>query len=316
VTYTTRMLPTRNGSVRFFRFRGIDVFVHWSWFLVAFYFIYERHASRVSLAWNALEYLSLFVIILMHEFGHSLACRQVGGQSDQIILWPLGGVAFVDPPPRPGATLWSIAAGPLVNVALLPILTFFYYRSGYWHLPPVLSELPNFFYDLWMINIVILCFNLLPVYPLDGGQILRSLLWYLIGRRKSLAVSAIIGTVGVVALIVYALYSTNLWMGVVAIFVLSNCWQGWKESQLLKQMETIPRHEHYTCPSCRAHPMRAPLWICGGCQTRFDTFETKGTCPKCFMTFNKTRCPECGAHNLIQDWGVIKATPPPPPISV
>ena len=57
-----------------------------------------------------------------HEFGHALACRQVGGSANQIILWPLGGVAYVNPPQRPGATLWSIAAGPLVNVALLPVL--------------------------------------------------------------------------------------------------------------------------------------------------------------------------------------------------
>ena len=49
---------------------------------------------------------------MLHEFGHALACRQVGGQADLIVLWPLGGVAYVNPPPRPGALLWSIAAGP------------------------------------------------------------------------------------------------------------------------------------------------------------------------------------------------------------
>ena len=75
-----------------------------------------------SLVWNVLEYLALFAIVLLHEFGHALACRQVGGKANQIVLWPLGGVAYVAPPPRPGATLWSIAAGPLVNVALAPVL--------------------------------------------------------------------------------------------------------------------------------------------------------------------------------------------------
>ena len=74
-----------------------------------------------------LEYLALFVIVLLHEFGHALACRQVGGQADQIVLWPLGGVAYVAPPPRPGATLWSIAAGPLVNVVLVPVLTILWF---------------------------------------------------------------------------------------------------------------------------------------------------------------------------------------------
>ncbi len=78
--------------------------------------------SYSSVTWNVLEYLALFLIVTIHEFGHALACRQVGGTANQIVLWPLGGVAYVDPPPRPGATLWSIAAGPLVNVALLPVL--------------------------------------------------------------------------------------------------------------------------------------------------------------------------------------------------
>src|SRR2546425_2345923 len=116
------MTPTRQGSFRLFRFAGIDVFLHWSWFVVAWWDITSRGRSYSSLKWNALEYLSLFAIVLMHEFGHALACRQVGGHADQIVLWPLGGVAYVDPPQRPGAMLWSIAAGPLVNVVLFPIL--------------------------------------------------------------------------------------------------------------------------------------------------------------------------------------------------
>ena len=116
------MLSKRAGSIHLFRFAGIDVFLHWSWFLVALLEIQGRSRNYSSPLWNVIEYLALFLIVLMHEFGHSLACRQVGGVANTIVLWPLGGVAFVNAPQRPGATLWSIAAGPLVNVALLPIL--------------------------------------------------------------------------------------------------------------------------------------------------------------------------------------------------
>jgi Zn-dependent protease len=111
------------GTMRLFRFAGVNVFLHWSWFLVAMFEINSRGSRYSSLAWNILEYLALFLIVLLHEFGHALACRQVGGVADRIVLWPMGGIAFVDPPPRPGATLWSIAAGPLVNVVLLPLIT-------------------------------------------------------------------------------------------------------------------------------------------------------------------------------------------------
>src|SRR5581483_6941747 len=116
------MPSLRAGSLHLFRFAGVDVFLHWSWFLVALIEINSRSTAYSSITWNLIEYLALFVIVLLHEFGHALACRQVGGNANRIMLWPLGGVAFVDPPPRPGATLWSIAAGPLVNVALLPVL--------------------------------------------------------------------------------------------------------------------------------------------------------------------------------------------------
>ena len=99
------MLPTRRGGIRLCRVFGIDLFLHWSWFLVAAYEIGSRKGGYSSLWWNLLEYLALFFIVTLHEFGHALACRSVGGKADQIVLWPLGGVAYVDPPQRPGATL-------------------------------------------------------------------------------------------------------------------------------------------------------------------------------------------------------------------
>src|SRR5437764_4319245 len=124
------MTSIRPGSLRLFRVGGIDLFLHWSWFLAAAFEISGGTKSYSSRTWNVLEYLALFLIVLLHEFGHALACRQVGGTADRIVLWPLGGVAYVSPPQRPGATLWSIAAGPLVNVALLPVLIFLSGVSG------------------------------------------------------------------------------------------------------------------------------------------------------------------------------------------
>src|SRR5580698_2938953 len=118
-------MPSFNqGSIPLGRIAGVNLFLHWSWFLVALYRIQAFSTSYSSIVWGVAECLALFLIVLMHEFGHAMACRQVGGTANRIMLWPLGGVAYVDPPQRPGATLWSIAAGPLVNVALLPVLYF------------------------------------------------------------------------------------------------------------------------------------------------------------------------------------------------
>ena len=110
-----------SGTVRLFAFRGIDVYLHWSWAVVGLLEIQWRSSAYDSLVWNITEYIALFALVLLHEFGHALACRSVGGEAKRIMLWPLGGVAYVRPPPRPGAQLWSIAAGPLVNLVLVPL---------------------------------------------------------------------------------------------------------------------------------------------------------------------------------------------------
>jgi len=176
------MASVRQGSIHLFRLAGVEVSLHWSWFLIAVYEIESGRSSYGSIVWSVLEYLALFVIVLTHEFGHAMACRQVGGTADHILLWPFGGVAYVNPPQRPGATLWSIAAGPLVNVALAPLFLGAYWlaqSSGWANTNPDALQLLLRFVE---IDLGLLAFNILPIYPLDGGQILRSLLWFVMGN--------------------------------------------------------------------------------------------------------------------------------------
>ena len=186
------------GTFPLFRVAGIQVYLHWTWLVVGYIEIVTRFNPYGSVAWNVLEYLSLFGIVLLHEFGHALACRQVGGQANRIMLWPLGGLAFVQPPSRPGATLWSIAAGPLVNVVLLPITIgawLWWRNTTEWEdRQPGPDALPAL--DRLHQCRSLLVFNMLPIYPLDGGQILQSLLWFVMGQARSLMVAGILGIVG------------------------------------------------------------------------------------------------------------------------
>ena len=112
----------RTGVIRLFRFAGIDVYLHFTWFLVAAIFMTDYMRRYQSPIWGVLEYISLFVIVLIQSSGMRWPVVRLEGVANRIVLWPLGGVAFVNPPRRPGAYLWSIAAGPLVNVVLIPIL--------------------------------------------------------------------------------------------------------------------------------------------------------------------------------------------------
>ncbi|MGB2670264.1 MAG: M50 family metallopeptidase [Candidatus Acidiferrum sp.] len=292
----------RRGSIRLFRFAGIDLLLHWSWFVVAAYEISSRGKTYSSPIWNMMEYLALFLIVVCHEYGHALACRQVGGTSNEIVLWPLGGVAYVNPPPRPGATLWSIAAGPLVNVALLPVLSVLttMSRSLGWAV-----SYPNahaFLKAVWLINLGLLIFNLLPIYPLDGGQILRSLLWFVLGRARSLMAAAIIGFVGVAGLFLLAVRIQSSWVGIICVFILMNCWTGLRSAQALLRFAKSPRHDGFSCPACKAAPPAGEYWICGQCKHSFDTFRTGAACPNCGAQYAVTACLDCGRRHAMSQW--------------
>jgi len=231
------MSPTSQGSFRLFRFAGITVFLHWSWFLIAYFEISTRRGLYSSPVWNALEYGALFVIVTLHEFGHALACRQVGGQADQIVLWPLGGVAYVAPPPRPGAALWSIAAGPLVNVVLLPVFALLRMAGSSRGWAETMPDVYDLIHAVAYINAGLLVFNILPIYPLDGGQILRALLWYWLGRARSMQVAVIVGFAGCAVVGAVALWQRSVWLGIIAAFIFSNCLNGWKHAQALIRMD-------------------------------------------------------------------------------
>jgi len=314
-------MPTRRGSFHLFQFAGINVYVHWSWFIIAYLVIKFRTGLYSSPVWNMLEYLSLFLIVLIHEFGHQLACRQVGGKTHDIILFPFGGVAYVSPPQRPGAQLWSIAAGPLVNVVLIPILTVLLSLLG-GH-PSLHGIEPNeyaeFLNNIWFINFGLLVFNMMPVYPLDGGQILRSLLWFVLGRANSLLAASIIGFIGVAVLIVLAalllFFSPvplqGIWLGAISVFILMNCWGGLMQARALARLAKIPRRDGFACPVCKTPPPVGAIWRCGKCGSPFDIFATQAICPNCGTQFSATQCLDCGSLRPISEW---TTSPLPPPI--
>jgi Zn-dependent protease len=290
------------GSIHLFRVAGIDLYLHWSWFVVAIIEIQSRQGRYTSVIWNVLEYLALFLIVLMHEFGHALACRQVGGTANRIMLWPLGGVAYVDPPQRPGATLWSIAAGPLVNVALLPILYAAFWMGHLLGWQHSMHDAYVFVRAVLAINIGLLVFNILPIYPLDGGQILRSLLWFPLGRARSLMVVTVLGILGVVGFFVLAVLMQSFWLGIIAVFMLMNCWGGLRQAQALLKLSRMPRRTGFACPSCHTAPLLGEKWKCGQCGRPFDTFLTGGVCPHCGARYATTMCGDCGKSFPMNEW--------------
>lgn len=306
--YLSRVSAMQQGSIRLFRFAGVQAYLHWSWFLVAVWEITRGTTRYSSVAWNVAEYVALFAIVLLHEFGHALACRQTGGRANEIVLWPLGGLAFVAPPPRAGATLWSIAAGPLVNVVLVPLLF-----AAQWAVRGLDAGDPGWeirvllYYVSW-INAGLLIFNLLPVYPLDGGQILRAVLWFAFGRARSLRIATIVGFVGVAGLAGFALWQRSLWSGVIAVFLFQQCLGAYRHAGVLEKLAQAPRHPGFACPACGAAPVAGATRLCHLCRKPFDPFTPPGRCPHCGAPNLAAQCLDCGEEHTLEAWSSTMPT--------
>jgi hypothetical protein len=158
-----------------------------------------------------------------------------------------------------------------------------------------------------LIDIVLFVFNVLPIYPLDGGQMLRSVLWFVIGRARSLMVATSLGFIGLAALLLYAFRSGSVWLVIIAVFLAMNCWAGLKHSVQLWKLGKLPHHAGFQCPSCHAQPPAGRFWSCPSCRTIIDAFESGGACSYCGHVPHEIPCVECGRPSPIDQWMAAQA---------
>jgi len=192
------------------RWWGISVVIHWMFLIYAAFNLYDAAQNgSAALSYEAMTMVLLFGTVLLHEFGHALSCIAVGGEALHIVLWPLGGIAFVQPPPKAWAWLVTTVCGPLVNAILWPA---FCLLTLYWAEPRLEAnptEVNLWIWRacsaMWYINKGLLLFNLIPAYPMDGGRILQEILWMIVGYGRSMMIAGMVGTVAGVAFIVIGL---------------------------------------------------------------------------------------------------------------
>ena len=176
---------------------GIEVRIHLTFllFLVWIWFSYYQVAGFAGAVQGVLFILALFACVLLHEFGHAFAARGFGIETPDITLLPIGGVARLSRiPDKPWQELVVAIAGPLLNVVIAGVLIFVIHTSAtleqleYLENPRVelLAKLAS-------VNVMLVLFNLIPAFPMDGGRVLRALLAMVMPYARATQIAAWIG---------------------------------------------------------------------------------------------------------------------------
>jgi len=178
-------------SIPIFRIAGIQLRIHITFLLLIGWvaFVYYAQGGSPAAVGGVLFILILFACVVLHEFGHAFAGKAFGINTPDITLLPIGGVARLEQIPEdPVQELIIAAAGPAVT-AVIALGAFI--GGGSWAYPPSMaSSIPDV---LFTTNVVLLLFNLLPAFPMDGGRVLRALLATRMSYARATQVAATVG---------------------------------------------------------------------------------------------------------------------------
>lgn len=222
-----------NGSFRIGQLFRINIRVH---VLFLIYIAFRLITAGAHWQFYGMFLGMLFGIVLVHEFGHCLGARAVGGDARDILMWPLGGLAYAYAPMRPWPQFVTVACGPLVNLVFCLISgAVVVGYTGLWGLillnPFEGIMLPrdmNWLAGLWIfyqVNLMLLMFNLLPIYPLDGGQLFQAFIWPFVGLQRATLIACYVGIAGCVMLGMWGLRGGGQMLLFIAVFGGFTCYQ-------------------------------------------------------------------------------------------
>ncbi len=211
-------------SLKLARVRGILIQVHWTFLILVTYVAMAYASGGANLAGVAKGVallLAMFGCVVLHELGHALTAQRFDIHTKDITLLPIGGIARLErAPDEPVEEFFIAVAGPAVNVLIAGVLWAILVATD--SLQPIRSLLDlggPFFVQLMWINVVLVLFNLLPAFPMDGGRILRSLLALRLDYRRATNIAAMMGQAMAIFFAFVALNPLNPFLLFIAIFV-------------------------------------------------------------------------------------------------
>lgn len=219
--------PTLRGSAALFSFRGIRVYVHWTFLILLAYISftgYQAGNEPMAILSEMGLVLIVFVCVLLHEFGHALMAQRYGVGTKDITLLPIGGMANLKRmPEEPKQEFWITVAGPAVNlvIALLAFLTIAIIGLDVWTSDVVLNATSGTQVLLFVFaaNLTLFLFNLIPAFPMDGGRILRSLLSMRMPRDRATRIAAGVGRFFSIAFVVFGLMNGQPFLALIGVFI-------------------------------------------------------------------------------------------------
>jgi Zn-dependent protease len=210
------------SSIKIATIFGIEVRIHVTFFLVLAWIglVYYQTAGLSGAIQGVLFMLVLFGCVLLHEFGHALAAREFGIQTPDITLLPIGGVARLSRiPDKPWQELVVAIAGPLVNVVIAAALTFAIHGSTeILQIDRLENPRIELLDALRSINVMLVLFNMIPAFPMDGGRVLRSLLAMVMPYTLATQIAAWIGQGLAVVFAIFGLRG-NFFLIFIAFFI-------------------------------------------------------------------------------------------------
>ena len=214
-----------SSNLELIEVRGIPIRVHWSFVLILGYVAYINYRAGNEfheIIWSLIYVLAIFICVTLHELGHALAALKYGIQTKSITLYPIGGVAALEKiPEKPLEELWVALAGPLVNVIISSILwTWIYISPTVYSFEDIGIQINshNLIINLAAVNIIMVIFNLLPAFPMDGGRVFRSLLSLAIGRMKATYIAMLMGQIISVVFVIWG-FMGNPFLIFIGIFI-------------------------------------------------------------------------------------------------
>lgn len=198
------------------RYFGITVRLHFTFL----FFAADRVLRFGDIGFGLAFVIGLYLCILLHEFGHALMARWCDGEVDQIVLWPLGGLAFCRPAWHPTAHLLTSAAGPFVTLVLWGLFSGLTRLIGLVPATAGTGYVHWFCYVMARLNLMLLLFNLIPAFPMDGGRILRDTLWHFISATTATLIAVRLSQVIASLALAYAVYQRDVLLMLVCAFIL------------------------------------------------------------------------------------------------